>query len=319
MLYLHHTSLLPDSSAILGRRPLGTYARNSPWIHTDNQHCEWAGGVGQPGDLKENLLSSFDIPLGAYGPHGDTSASPYATATLAMQKQRYMQEHQQQQQHSSRSCQQHPPLYKDVLDDMNKKVVGHYDNTACQTPTTPTAVSPPGRISPTGDGQCAQPAVIPADARSISQQQQQQQQKPPTFLPTLNWADILPPPPRHPRRRRCRPTRMTTARMITQPCVIAAEDGQCEKCDSESEEEDPKKQQVPVRSNGEKPQPPPRNPGMVQRAVQERASLERNRDRVPRSFAVAAATQPQLPRTRSFESCATEDLQTVNRALFHRH
>ncbi|OWA51624.1 hypothetical protein BV898_16097 [Hypsibius exemplaris] len=57
------TSLQPDSSAILGRRPLGTYARNSPWIHTANQHCEWAGGVGQPGDLKENLLSSFDISL----------------------------------------------------------------------------------------------------------------------------------------------------------------------------------------------------------------------------------------------------------------
>ncbi|OWA51630.1 Roundabout-like protein 2 [Hypsibius exemplaris] len=297
------TSLLPDSSAILGRRPLGTYARNSPWIHTDNQHCEWAGGVGQPGDLKENLLSSFDIPLGAYGPHGDTSASPYATATLAMQKQRYMQEHQQQQQHSSRSCQQHPPLYNDVLDDMNKKVVGHYDNTACQNANnTNSSLSSRSHQSHPETVSVHSQRSSPRSARSISQQQQQQQQKPPTFLPTLNWADILPPPPRHPPPSEMSANPNDDSQDDYSALCYAAEDGQCEKCDSESEEEDPQKQQVPVRSNGEKPQPPPRNPRMVQRAVQERASLERNRDRVPRSFAVAAATQPQLPRTRSFES-----------------
>ncbi|OWA51623.1 hypothetical protein BV898_16096 [Hypsibius exemplaris] len=79
------TPLQPDSSAILGRRPLGTYARNSPWIHTANQHCEWAGGVGQPGDLKENLLSSFDISLDHHHRHlkPDRQSQTVITFTLS--------------------------------------------------------------------------------------------------------------------------------------------------------------------------------------------------------------------------------------------
>ena len=140
------TLLPPDSSAILGRRPVGTYAggaaRSGPWLHTDNQHCEWAGPPGNNGELKENLLSSFDIPLGAYGgQNGDNGASPYATATLAMQKQRHMQ--QEYNQHGNvnhRNCPQHPPLYNEVLDDMNKKA-SHYDNGACHPLDTNSSLS----------------------------------------------------------------------------------------------------------------------------------------------------------------------------------
>ena len=97
------TSLLPDSSAILGRRGVGLANGNvylGPWNGHGGAHdhdCTWAN---QANHLKETLLQQqhhlHDTDL--------NGASPYATSTLAMQKQRYYQE-----QHSEQ-----PPLYNEV-------------------------------------------------------------------------------------------------------------------------------------------------------------------------------------------------------------
>ena len=148
----------------------------------------------------------------------------------------------------------------------------------------------------------------PRSARSNSQQQ-----KPPTFLPTLNWADILPPPPRHPP-----PSELSTATNQNDDqddysALCYAEDGSCEKCDSQSEneEEEEKLPSQPVASSrSDRPDPPPRNPRMIQRAVQERTSLERGRDKMANTFAPQHVLDQNLPRTRSFESSIAEDLRT---------
>lgn len=276
-----NSTLLPDSSVILGRRPVGTYSRNSPWIHPEDQNGEWAN---QPSELKENLLSSFDIPLGAYST--DTVASPYATATLAMQKQG----------RCIHGCPHNP--YNEVAEENGERKY-HYENNACLPVDHSSSLSSRSHQSHPETLSVHSQRSSPRSARSNSQQQKA------TFLPTLNWADILPPPPK------CPPPPSEVGHVGQKSAANDHDDysalyydgnGVCGKCAAESGDEGRETGNV-QDIQSQRPEPPPRNPRMAPTNSRSRNAVDRNHAQKTAALQMLAG----LSRTRSFESSITGD------------